>query len=279
MKRALLGCLVAATAALVLAGCGRGLKPFELDEDLSYEYRFPPGYKPGDPISLVVALHGHEQSEKQVTSLWDNVYFHEPDFILLSIRAPFRSGGGYAWFKPADDGEEMEPEVRRARSALTDEAAILAVVEQFEEEHGLEDPLRYIMGLSQGANVAFYVGLLNPAKFAGVASFAGSFDSVLVGKYWRDGASDMRVFMAIGRREGPRALEAVRKQSEALREAGASIRLFEHGEGHVINGASCHAFENFFEVCLTHAPEEEGSVRDLSRRAPEYEYEEEEGEY
>jgi predicted esterase len=266
-------------AALVLAGCGQRLKPLEPEEDLSYECRFPPGYQPGDPVSLVVALHGHEQTEKQATDLWDNVYFHEPDFILLSIRAPFRSGAGYAWFKPADDGEEMEPEVRLARSALTDEAAILTVLDQFEEEHGLDEPLRYIAGFSQGAKIAFYVGLLNPAKFAGIASFAGSFDSTLVGDYWREGASDSRVFMAIGRGEGPNAVEAVTGQCDALRRAGASVKLYEHSEGHVINGASCHAFENFFEICLTHAPETEGSVRDVSRSEPEYEYEEEEGEY
>ncbi len=235
---------------LAASGCGGGPGPVMLEPDVPAEYqvRLPEGYSPDEAYPLVVCLHGHDLDEAQITELWDARFFYEQDFILLAVRAPFRADEGFAWFKPESDDDGLGRDERIRASAEACERRVLDAVVECEEQYPVNADNRYIAGFSQGANVAFYVGLRNRDLFQGIAAFAGRVDTVLTPYSSFGDLAGMEVFLALGRAEGDRAVEAVRGDEIEFRRAHAMVRLQLHDGGHVIRASSCRAMQNFFDL-------------------------------
>ena len=253
--------LALAFLAAVITGCGADSidNPsvvFEAESDYGYDFRLPEDYDPDFEYPLLVVLHGHDQDENQALELWDDGFFYEPDFILVTVRAPFLSEDGYAWFR-SDEDDDLDWVTRRRASAPAGDQRILDVIDEFEQQYLVDVDYRIVMGISQGANIAFYTALRHPSVFAGVAAIAGRLDTTLVSRRTLRNAIDLDVFLALGRDEGPRAVEAVAGDERLLLDNGAGVRLFMHDEGHVVNPASIRAMEEFFELTLTDVTDEE----------------------
>ena len=232
----------------------------EPEVPLQYEVRFPQDMDEEGTPSIVVALHGHNRDEKEATQLWDEGFFYEPDFILLSVRGPFKGTEGYEWFSQVDS-LASDPIKRRRASAPTSEDRILDAINEFATKQNIEPGLIYLLGFSQGATMALDIGLRNPEIFDGIAAIAGNIDTFLLSEAKIKDIEDMDIFLAIGRGEGPRAVEAMEGTKDLLAGAGARVRLYLHDEGHTINARSCRAMQNFLELTYTEAPEDDNIYR------------------
>lgn len=237
-----------------------------------YVYRFPSEYDPNEPPPLVIALHGHNQAENQATKLWDEGFFYEPDFILVSVRGPFQGKDGYEWFSQ-NKTLISNPVQRGIASAPTCEEIVIKALAEFKEEKNIEPDLIYLLGFSQGATMALYIGLKNPDIFDGIAAISGNMDTFLLSASKIKDIEDMDIFLALGRGEGPRAVEAIKVTKSLLEQSGANVRLYLHDEGHVINASSCRAMQNFLSLSFEEAPETELIDKPESE---EYDMEEEE---
>ncbi len=252
--------ILLAAGLAVFTGCGdRGESRVRFDPEVPahYAFRLPADYDSEEEYPLVIALHGHDMDESQPLCLWNEGFFYEPDFILLSVRAPFKGDDGFAWFKQKDDTLDIDPVARRKASVWAAETRILEILAEFEEDYRIDPDWRFLIGFSQGANLAFYVGLRNADIFQGVAGFSGHLDTFLLPPRQLGDIEEMEVFIALGRGEGVRAVEAVRNDKELLSKAGAEVRLYLYEGGHVTTASSCRAMQNFFDLALSRAPEDD----------------------
>lgn len=258
IRRAGSSCLFA--AVLLLVGCGGSqedadLQPFEPETAAHYAIRLPTGYDANESYPLVVALHGHNKTEGQATGLWDEGFFYMPDFILVSVRGPFNSTRGFSWYKPR--GEGVDASTRRNASALTCEQLILQVIAEVEQDYSVDPDSRILLGFSIGSSIAFFAGLRNPDVFSGIASFSGVVDRAWAVEPTPENAGHLDVFIGIGRRESSALLKSARRMIGQLRKAEANARLDIHEEGHVIKAAQVRTMQNFFDIALERAPEDD----------------------
>jgi phospholipase/carboxylesterase len=237
-------CALAGLAAVGLH-CRSAEEPqVEPETELRVELRVPVGHDRSVPAPLLVVLHGHKQSEEQAIGLWNNRFFSDPDFILASVRGPFRASDGYAWFTQSSEVSD-EWRVRERRSVKAIENRVLDAVEEAEDSFEIDPDAIYVLGFSQGAGAAFCVGLRNPDVFAGIAAIAGNLDTAIVDIDKLEDVSDMASFIALGREEGIRAVAAAQNSEALLRELGMDTRLFLHEGGHVITPEIVHEMQDF----------------------------------
>jgi phospholipase/carboxylesterase len=238
--------------------CGSSKKTVEINLEpevpVKYDYRIPEDYNPAEPPPLVIALHGHDQSEAQAIAIWDEHIYFEPDFILLAIRGPFKAQNGYAWVVESDTTLKGVRQRRKA-SALVSEKRIFDVLDEFKKKYKFEEELIYLLGFSQGAMMALHVGLKNPDVFTGIAAESGGYDTLLLPVNVLKDIGAMDIYLAAGREE--RLTEAMRNDEAILTNAGARVMLYIHEGGHVITVGSCRRMQNFFELSLEKAPEDD----------------------
>jgi predicted esterase len=258
IRRAGSSCLLA--VALLLVGCGgsqedANLQPFEPEVPVHYAVRLPTGYDANESYPLVIVLHGHNKTEGQATGLWDEGFFYMPDFILVSVRGPFNSTRGFTWYKPR--GEGVDASTRRNASALTCEQLILQVIAEVEQDYSVDPDSRILLGFSRGSSIAFFAGLRNPDVFSGIASISGVVDWAWAVEPTSENAAHLDVFIGIGRREGSAMMKSARRMTGKLRKAEANAKLDIHEEGHVIKSAQIRTMQNFFDIALERAPEDD----------------------
>jgi phospholipase/carboxylesterase len=217
-----------------------------------YEYRIPEDYNPAEPPPLVIALHGHDDSEAQPLAVWDDHVYFEPDFILLAIRGPFKAQHEYAWVVESDTTLKGARQRRKASTRVS-EKRIFDVLEEFKKKYKFEEKLIYLIGYSQGSMMALHVGLKNPDVFAGIAGESGAYDTLLLPVKDLKDIEGMDIYLAAGREE--RLTQAMRNTEALLTKAGARVMLYIHEGGHIITVSSCRKMQNFFELSLGKAPE------------------------
>lgn len=276
MKRTFNLALSLILISLLVFQCGGkkdhlGIKP---EVKPYYEVRMPKDYDPDEPPPLVIALHGHGQDETQITSLWDNRVYYEPDFILLSIRGPFQAKDDYAWVVESDTLLE-DWIARRKASAQVCEKRIFDILDEFGENNTFDEDLIYLAGFSQGAMMALHIGLNNPDIFAGISAQSGAYDTLMLPVTALEDIEGMEVYLAAGREEDSRLIKAMKITESLLSGAGARVMLYIYEGGHVITDVSCRKMQNFFALSLEDAPEEAGYYQsddyDDEEEFPEYE--------
>jgi phospholipase/carboxylesterase len=226
----------------------------EPDVPIHYEYRIPEDYNSAEPPALVIALHGHDDSEAQPLAVWDDHVYFEPDFILLAIRGPFKAQHEYAWVVESDTNLKGARERRKASTRVS-EKRIFDVLEEFKKKYKFEEKLIYLIGYSQGSMIALHVGLKNPDVFAGIAGESGAYDTLLLPVKDLKDIEGMDIYLAAGREE--RLTQAMRNTEALLTKAGANVMLYIHEGGHIITVSSTRKMQNFFELSLEKAPEDD----------------------
>ena len=235
-------------ALLLLPGCGGGgSRPrLEPTAEFHYETRFPDGYDEGEACAIVVALHADGETEAQPLEFWDDGFFPDADFVLLSVRAPFASGSGYAWFK--DQG--TDPAGDRRAAAATGEEFVLRALEEFERDHRVDPEWRYIAGCQEGGAVALYVGLSHPELFQGAAGIGARLDPALLPAGEVGDIDGMDVFLAAREDLGPEGLRPYDADVETLTRAGARAGMMRFGPGDFLSDA-CEEMQHYFELGYT----------------------------
>lgn len=135
---------------------------------MQLEYMSRPPATPTHRPPLLLLLHGVGGNESGLARFVDAL---DPRFLVLSLRAPFTNApGAYRWFDVAFspqgidiDGDEAE------RSRL----AVIQFINDAVMGYGADPRRVYLLGFSQGATLAYGVGLTAPAKLRGIVGIAG----------------------------------------------------------------------------------------------------------
>jgi phospholipase/carboxylesterase len=197
---------------------------------LAYVHRFEPGADPSLPPILL--LHGTGGNETDLIPLGHEI---APGSALLSPRGNVLEGNSARFFRRFREGLFDEDDVRRRAGELAN------FVAEARQAYGLAQP--FVLGYSNGANIAAAVLLLHPKVLAGAILFRVMAplaelpkpDLLGVPVLIVSGASDPIV---------PRA--RAEKLAAALAAAGARVERDELPTGHGLTQADVTKAKAFF---------------------------------
>jgi phospholipase/carboxylesterase len=181
----------------------------------------------GSPGLLL--LHGRGADEADLMGLEAAL---DPRLTIISARAPFRLGYGFAWYGMAQVGNPEDETLRASLGELHEfvEGAIPA--------YKLDPESLYVMGFSQGAVMSAAVTLTRPELVRGVVMHSGyvPIDSGLDFKL--EEAKGKPFFIAHGAYDEVISVRFGRHARDYLSAIGASVTYQEYPIGHSISEES-----------------------------------------
>ncbi|MBU0638835.1 MAG: dienelactone hydrolase family protein [Planctomycetes bacterium] len=163
----------------------------------------------GKPAPLIVALHPYGGTAEQIAGVWRSVA-QKSGAILVAPRAVRPTGvgraAGFEW-GTADEADYL----------------VTSAVKVVLKEHKIDEQRIVLTGFSQGAYIAFNLGIRHPDKFAGVIPVAGSYNSSEAGPALLEGARRPRFYVMVGDRDP--ILEANRTAAKEYQKAGIPVQL------------------------------------------------------
>lgn len=125
----------------------------------------PRGYEPGYAYPLLVFLHGHGSTEKQILEYAPRL--SRRNYVCIAPRGPLTLDAGrdgqlrHSWGPDDQDDPAVEDYVFEA-------------IRQSRREYHVHSERIYLCGFREGAALAYRLALLYPERFAGVISLNGA---------------------------------------------------------------------------------------------------------
>ncbi|ACZ49502.1 putative esterase [Anaplasma centrale str. Israel] len=131
-----------------------------------------PSFFSGDSVkNLVVMLHGRGANGDNMISLAPQMSKELPATQFLAPHAHMSYGGGYTWF--SDSVRDMEES-----TAFVEIMQAVEIVNEFidvqQDRFSIGDSELSLVGFSQGAMLAIYVGLCRAQKCASIVAYSGA---------------------------------------------------------------------------------------------------------
>lgn len=201
------------------------------ESSLYYIYREPKVKQDKPP--LIVLLHGLGSNEKDLFSFADEL---PGNFLVVSARAPYKTGqDSYQWFEVDFSSGKRTINGAQAEKSRT---TILEFISQLKQKHKFDVKQVYLCGFSQGAIMAYSVGLTNPDKIKGIAVMSGRLLNevkLLVQK--TEKLKGLAVFISHGKNDEMIDISYARESVAYLKELGINPTYTEYPEGHTISSA------------------------------------------
>jgi phospholipase/carboxylesterase len=203
----------------------------------------------GQATGLLVLHHGRGSDERDLLGLAD-VLDPAQRLHVVTPRAPLTLGGpGYHWYVVPRVGY---PDPDTFRSAY---AGLGAFHDQLWQRTGIGPEATVFGGFSMGSVMSYALGLGpdRPAP-AGILAFSG-FVPVVEG--WEPdlaGRSDLRAFIAHGRRDPVMEVGFARRAKELLEAGGLDVEYHESDAGHHIDPAHVPAAVDWLDRTVRAAP-------------------------
>jgi len=179
----------------------------------------------------LLLLHGRGADEADLMGLESAL---DPRLTIVSARAPFRLGPGYAWYDMYQIGQP-EPETM-ALSMEEVETFINGMVPAYNI-----DPQRlYLLGFSQGAILSAAIALTMPERIAGVIMHSGYVPTSAELDLHPERIKGKPFFVAHGKYDEVIPVTFGRDAQEYLEEAGAALTYQEYPIGHGISEESLY---------------------------------------
>lgn len=182
---------------------------------------------------LIILLHGVGSNEKDLFSFADQL----PDnFMVVSARAPFEIGhDSYAWYEVNfSDGKPVISKEKAEKSKNT----IIQFIDELKEKYTFDDTQIYLCGFSQGAIMAYSVGLTHPDKIKGIAVMSGRLLEEVKPLIKPSAAlKKLNVFISHGTNDNVLGIHYAKESNSYLKELGINPTFKEYPEGHTISNA------------------------------------------
>jgi phospholipase/carboxylesterase len=186
---------------------------------------------PESKVPGLLMLHGRGADEADLMGLESAL---DPRLTIVSPRAPFRLGPGFAWYDMyqigSPDPETMAVSMEEVREFIEGMVPAYNV-----------DPQRfYLLGFSQGAILAAALALTMPERIAGVVMHSGYVPTSAGLDLQPEAIKGKPFFVAHGKYDDIIPVTLGRDGEEYLSEAGARLTYQEYPIGHSISEESLY---------------------------------------
>ncbi|MCE7734661.1 MAG: alpha/beta fold hydrolase [Candidatus Heimdallarchaeota archaeon] len=199
----------------------------------------PANYNPEIKYPIIIGLHGGGGTPKSIIKLWDEI--EQTNFIYIAPQAPFPLSTddciGFDWLNwPSGDDQLVK------KSFVLSENYIVDVIRNISEIYNSGEI--YLAGWSQGAIMAYLVGIKHSDLIKGVISMSGpGLLSPLINPFGRpsssnwlsendiESASELRVFISHGKNDGHAKIELATQSAKILNKYKheTNLRIFDGG--------------------------------------------------
>lgn len=192
--------------------------------------KLPQAYDSSKAYPLLVALHGNGGTAQGFAPAFSSF---ARDSLLVAVPEGEHPGpgGGRSWFYLTQDRSLWEECDTRSVDHVVELATAIAA------RHRVDGV--FMLGFSQGASLAYMVGLRNPSQVRGVVAIGGVFPDVdqpgaIVHASHVQGARNVKIFVARGITDLAVSREAFVSQRDFLLAHGYSVTAYEYAGGHVL---------------------------------------------
>lgn len=174
---------------LIFVICGASFAQ-KINTDLTYTLN--PTKTKNPPV--LILLHGYGSSENDLISLAKSL---DERFLTFALRGPFDGKEvGYSWYElnflPNKKITSNYAELKQSK------AKVLSFISNACQAYKADSTKVFLMGFSQGAIMAYDIGLTNPKKIAGVLALSGKMlEDTKKSKLDKE-ASNVKFFVAHG---------------------------------------------------------------------------------
>jgi phospholipase/carboxylesterase len=197
---------------------------------------------PGGPVPGLVLLHGRGADEEDLMGLEGAL---DPRFTIVSPRAPFRFGPGYAWYLMTQVGRPDDDSMRTSIEELR------AFIAGLPSAHGIDPGRVYLLGFSQGAIVSSALAMMIPDSIAGVVMHSGYVAAEHSALDLNPGGlASKPFFVAHGKYDDVIPVTWGRDGQEYLEAVGADVIYKEYPIGHSISEESLYDLSDWLTAHL-----------------------------
>lgn len=225
-------------AASGLFACGpvpgtRSLLRVPAYDSLPVEVRLPPGYDSSRAYPILIGLHGRGNRAGQFLKHWKTISEYNVIYLIPEAPFPFHQGfgHGFAWFR-----NQQPDSLRIARDRDSSEAYIAAVAKAALARFGGERA--YLLGFSQGGNLAYHAGLRYRDLFQGIIAFGTYLDVKNLSPEKRKDAEGLKVYIAHGRKDKTIEFNQGEWAYQMLKEMRCEVEFREFSGGHRVDRES-----------------------------------------
>ncbi len=185
----------------------------------------------GQHVPGLLLLHGRGADEADLMGLEGAL---DPRLTIVSARAPFRLGPGFAWYGMSEVGR---PDLDTMRASVRE---LDAFIDGMPEAYGIDPARLYLMGFSQGAVMSAAMALLKPHAVRGALLHSGYVPANAGLDFTPEPARGKPFFLAHGKYDDVIPVTFGRDSHEYLEEAGADVVYREYPIGHTISEESLY---------------------------------------
>ena len=179
----------------------------------------------------IFLLHGYGTS---MNDLFPLSQFFPENWVVISLQAPFYNGfGGYAWAElDLSNLRELPKPEQKPISIEKIHNSISTLSSKF----NLDKNQIYILGFSQGSDLALSTGFKFPNFYKGIISLCGYFDIKKV-EYELDHAAlkNLNIFLSSAVYDNKVPVHLGRMTNLSLKKMGLTPTYFEYNTGHTIS--------------------------------------------
>lgn len=196
---------------------------------LSYLVKEPKLLSPKTP--LLILLHGVGSNEKDLFSFAQQL---PEKYLIVSARGPNTIGpDSYAWYEV--DFSSGKPVINK-QQAEQSRLLLIDFIEALKKKYSFDKKQVYICGFSQGAIMAYGLGLTRPDKVKGIALLSGRLmDEIKPLVRPAAELKDLKVFMSHGTNDAVLGIHYAREGKAYLESLGVHPQYKEYPEGHTIS--------------------------------------------
>jgi phospholipase/carboxylesterase len=179
---------------------------------------------------LLILLHGVGSDENDLFSLGNQL---NDSFLIVSARAPFTiSERNYKWYDV--DFSTGKPRID-AQQAEKSRIVLIQFLNQLKEKHVFDSTQVYLAGFSQGAIMAFSVGLTRPDKIKGIIAMGGRvLDEIQPNIANKKGFGNFKALILHGKMDNVLPIQYARNSKTLLDSLNVKTSYYELETGHTI---------------------------------------------
>ena len=179
----------------------------------------------------IFLLHGYGTN---MNDLFPLSQFFPENWVVISLQAPFYNGfGGYAW---------AELDLSNVRELPNPEQKPISIekihnsISTLSSKFNLDKNQIYILGFSQGSDLALSTGFKFPNFYKGIISLCGYFDTKKIEyELDHDALKNLNIFLSSAVYDDKVPVHLGRMTNLSLKKMGLTPTYFEYNTGHTIS--------------------------------------------